>query len=597
MAEERFESREINYRQWLPWTHLFRGFWVALDFKKLLLAAAGIFIMACGWWLLATIFIHSRHKPVWPADFPAQNYMSNEVTTRDEAERAAWTDFKTNRNSWNLLYEAAGPGPGQTVGGDDGYTDAGDLADSPEEFESYKAVEAPSHAYDVNGTRVLAGPKPHGKLSTWPWFEDRGPNQALLLAGRAGHTDEEGVPRHVPWERGHFIDWFVGEQVPVLIEPLVKFLRPVVSLLHPNAQFWDKLYFLLVIGWTLATWAVFGGAITRIAAVQLARNEKIGMVESLRFTLARWRSYLFASFAPLLGIAFLAIALLLFGVGNLIPWFAEVWNGLLWFVPLGLGLLMAFVLVGLIGWPMIHATLSTEGSDSFDALSRSYSYVYQKPWNYLWYALVALSYGALVVFFVGLMGSLTIYLARWGVSLTPGSTRFHRDPAYLFVYAPTSFGWRELLLQGSTVVKGGGVVTQQAIDKYLSSPEFHGWNHIGALLVAFWLGLVFLLIIGFGYSYFWSAGTIIYLLMRRKVDDTDLDEVYLEEEELEEPYTTPAASAPAPPPAGASPVQMVEAPTLRSSAPPAAAPPASSGPEPASPSPGDGTVTTGEGAS
>jgi hypothetical protein len=600
MAEDRFESREINYRQWLPWTHLFRGFWVALDFKKLLLAAAGIFVMACGWWLLATIFLHSRSKPVWPTDFPAQNYKSERITTEQEADLAAWTDFKRHRNSWNLLYEAAGPGPGRTVSGDDGYTDAADLASSPEEFSRIKEVDGSAHVYDVGGTRVQAGPKPHGKLSTWPWFEDRGPNQALLLAGRAGQTDEEGVARHVPWERGHFVDWFVGEQVPVLIEPLVKFLRPVVYLLHPNALGWDTLYFLLVVLWTLATWAIFGGAITRIAAVQLARNEKIGMVEALRFTLARWRSYLFASFAPLVGLAFIAVALLLFGIGNLIPWFAEVWDGLLWFVPLGLGLLMAFVLVGLIGWPMIHATLSTEGSDSFDALSRSYSYVYQKPWNYLWYALVALAYGALVVFFVGLMGSLTIYLARWGVSLTPGSSRFHRDPAYLFVYAPTSFGWRELLLQGSPVVKSGSAVTQQVIDSYVSSPEFHGWNHIGALLVAFWLGLVFLLIIGFGYSYFWSAGTIMYLLMRRKVDDTDLDEVYLEEEELEEPYGPPATGGPAtpPPPASGAPqVQMVEAPTLRPSAPPAAAPPAPAGSEGTAPNPGDGNVATGEGAS
>ena len=42
MVEDKFEPREINLRQWLPWTQLFRGFWIALDHKKLLLAAAGI---------------------------------------------------------------------------------------------------------------------------------------------------------------------------------------------------------------------------------------------------------------------------------------------------------------------------------------------------------------------------------------------------------------------------------------------------------------------------------------------------------------------------------------------------------------------------
>src|SRR5207244_212129 len=107
----------------------------------------------------------------------------------------------------------------------------------------------------------------------------------------------------------------------------------------------------------------------------------------------------------------------------------------------------------LVCWPLIPVTLSAEGSDSFDDLSRSYSYVYQRPWHYLWYCIVALLYGAAIVFFVGFMGSLMVYLGKVGVSETPfsGPKHLNRDPSYLFVYAPTSFGWRPLLLQGATV--------------------------------------------------------------------------------------------------------------------------------------------------
>ena len=85
-----------------------------------------------------------------------------------------------------------------------------------------------------------------------------------------------------------------------------------------------------------------------------------------------------------------------------------------------------------------------------------------------------------------------------------------------------------------------------------------------------------LLVVGFGYSYFWTASTIIYLLMRRKVDDTEMDEIHLEEEP-EQPWTPPA---PAAPPAGepakgnATPAQMVEPPAMRHPVdlPPAASP-------------------------
>ena len=85
------------------------------------------------------------------------------------------------------------------------------------------------------------------------------------------------------------------------------------------------------------------------------------------------------------------------------------------------------------------------------------------------------------------------------------------------------------------------------------------------------------MLLGFGYSYFWGASTIIYLLMRRKVDDTELDEVYLEEDESEEAYSPSAPVAPAPSAPGGqhAPLTMVESPTLRTPPPnSAAAPPA-----------------------
>jgi len=65
MAEEKVEVRDINFRQVLPWTELFRGFQVALDPKKLLLAAAGILLMAIGWWLWAFVFFSSQSMPKW----------------------------------------------------------------------------------------------------------------------------------------------------------------------------------------------------------------------------------------------------------------------------------------------------------------------------------------------------------------------------------------------------------------------------------------------------------------------------------------------------------------------------------------------------
>src|SRR5262249_10330174 len=63
MSEDKVEVRDINYRQTFPWVELFRGFQVALDPKKLLLAAAGIVVMSFGWWLWSLIFFNSSTEP------------------------------------------------------------------------------------------------------------------------------------------------------------------------------------------------------------------------------------------------------------------------------------------------------------------------------------------------------------------------------------------------------------------------------------------------------------------------------------------------------------------------------------------------------
>src|SRR5206468_576369 len=129
-------------------------------------------------------------------------------------------------------------------------------------------------------------------------------------------------------------------------------------------------------------------------------------------------------------------------------------------------------------------------------LSRSYNYVFQSPWNYIWYSLVAVLYGAALVFFVGFMGSLVVYLTKWSLSQTPGTEYFvTRRVDNLFVDAPTSFGWRQLL------------VTHPPDEPLAWYNQF-----ISTPIVSLWVTLVLLLVIGFAYSYYFTAFTMVYLL-------------------------------------------------------------------------------------
>src|SRR5580700_8202014 len=86
-----------------PWTKIFTAFKIALDLKKLTLAAFGILFAWLGWWATGGLFYHLRAYPEYVVK-------SKEIRDKEGPEivKADWDSFKAKRASWNLLYELAG---------------------------------------------------------------------------------------------------------------------------------------------------------------------------------------------------------------------------------------------------------------------------------------------------------------------------------------------------------------------------------------------------------------------------------------------------------------------------------------------------------
>lgn len=561
MADGRDQSGGFNYRTTLPWTNIFRCFQIALDPRKLLVAALGILTMSFLWWLLSHAF--------W--------YKAPTINDPDYSTAVVQRDVEGKIN----------PATGQKYAQDEL-----PAAVEKERFHRYEHDFARWQQLDA-----LAGPG--GRLRTLPWYEYRGRNPFLFVTDFLGGSAED---------RGIALRTFFNDSVPVLVEPLVKLLLPVAKIISPGLTPLTRLYLFLIILSNVAVWAFFGGIITRIAAIQLANKGPVTFMQAVRFVARRYASYVGAPLVPLGIIAAVALGLCIYGLLALIPFVGDV-------ILLGVGLplviiggaIMAVFLVGLVGYPMMYPTLSVEGdqSDTFDALSRSVNYVYQSPWSYIWNWLVAVLYGAAVTMFVLFFASLTVYVGKWAVGLAASAVWSERKPEYLFIYAPESFGWRELLTQDSPYAIRGewvgldrnGNETASAADsvRYVyrykpADPEAYGrarndfyvYNAWGAGLVCFWLTLAFLMMLGFSYSFFWSAATMIYYLMRRKVDEAELDEVY-EDEEAEPPLAPPklaTGTAPAAPSATSAngptslPVVSAPAPAVAPVAPPIASPPA-----------------------
>ena len=268
---------------------------------------------------------------------------------------------------------------------------------------------------------------------------------------------------------------------------------------------------LLIIG--LAIWAVVGGAICRITALQFARDERIGPIQALGFSLSKFTSFFAAPLVPVMIILFIVVLMFLPGFLVAIPYIGEIIGGLLFPLSLLGGFVIALVTVGLIGgFNLMYPTIAVEGSDSFDAISRSFSYVFARPWRMGFYSLIAAVYGAACYLFVRFFAFLLLAGVR-------GSTKFSVN------------------IDGSALINIRG-----KLDAIWPGPAFGqlmpditwlglNWSEkIGAAFIWVSVALVAALVMAFVVSFFYSANTAIYFLLRRRVDATDLNDVFVEQD-------------------------------------------------------------------
>ena len=264
---------------------------------------------------------------------------------------------------------------------------------------------------------------------------------------------------------------------------------------------WQSSLLMLTHGlWTIGVWGVFGGAIARIAALYLTREETLGPLVALRDATTLWPSTTGAPVIALFVAIGLALPLVLLGTLLRLNSLALV-AGLLWGLELAGGLVLAVVLAGLlVGWPLMWACLGVERSDAFDGVSRCYAYVYQRPLHLAFYVLVAALLAFLGDAVVDFFASATITASETALSWGAGNTRLDE------------------LLNADT--------------DQLANQAVNGWKWgLMSLVVAYPLACL------------WPMTVGIYLLLRRQVDATEMDEVTLTAVSPK-PLPTPDPTAP-----------------------------------------------------
>ncbi|MHC4789854.1 MAG: hypothetical protein ACYS8Y_00210 [Planctomycetota bacterium] len=265
-----------------------------------------------------------------------------------------------------------------------------------------------------------------------------------------------------------------------------------------------SIVFFLII---LAVISLTCGSICRIAALQLARDERPGLYEALKFGTQKFTSFFSAPLAPVIIIIFIGLLIFLLGLIGNIPKIGELIIAIFMILALVAGALIAVVLIGTVaGFNLMFPAVAYDGSDCFDAISRSFSYVYAKPWHMGFYTAIAVVYGAICYIFVRFFAFLLLFASRWTIQLG--------------VFTNSS----------ADVNKLTTIWPQPTLQDLVNAPTLAATNwseSIAAFLIYLFLLVIKGLVIAFIISFYFSANTIIYSLMRNRVDNTALEDIYM----------------------------------------------------------------------
>ena len=268
----------------------------------------------------------------------------------------------------------------------------------------------------------------------------------------------------------------------------------------------------------LVIWSVVGGAITRISALEYAKDESIRISEAVKFSFKKFWSFFSSPIVPAIGVVFFALCNVLGGLLGKLGVLGDIFIAFGFPLALLSSLMITFIgVIGFVGLCLMFPTISAEGSDAFDAMSRAYSYVLSKPRKYISYFLISSFYGIVCISFVALAACFIVYITFDTVGIGMGQK--FKDIVDAVKLHP---GYCTLIGASANDFKNG-------LSTLSSKPE-----KLVALSILVSLVTIKTLVIGFALSYLGSVKTIIYFLMRKEVDDIDVTDIYIEGENVEQ---------------------------------------------------------------
>jgi hypothetical protein len=252
----------------------------------------------------------------------------------------------------------------------------------------------------------------------------------------------------------------------------------------------------------LAVWAVGGGAVARMAATEFSLERRTSWTRALAFAISRWGS-LFASIAaPLLVVGILIGVMAVGGWLVLGIPYVKAATSLFYFILLLMGFAGVVILVTyLLAMPMLVPAVACEGTDAIDGIQRCYAYVTGRPLKVILYSAILLVQAVVVTVVLAALAQAAVSLAAWSSTLLVGENL-------------------------SEAVLAQAEAAAQPIAPPVDASNLSGTERFAFGAVRFWMGIPMLLVASFVVSFWFSGGTVLYLLIRQVCDGQDTGELW-----------------------------------------------------------------------
>lgn len=503
---QRVRMEEVDWSAVLPWTCLFRSFHMAISPAKLALALALILLTFAGGKLMDAVAGPRAH----PQEITLHGQLSTEAYEAWKEKAAADRNRELSRALSIVEFNDQTGTLQDLLESDDRFDRAHALIDGyvrkrMAEIQKAYPDDAETQLQRLEQLRQYSGER-HARIAA---VEPIGVFEAAKRYKLDAFERFVAAAASLRFGFGDLIaPQLNDESVVAALRDVCVYLPSWLAAEHP-------VFLVVYVIWFLALLSLFGGAIARLAALDVARSSAMAGQEAndsgaVRFALRNITGYFLA---PLLPVVVLAVVGLVMTVGGFIlfNWpVLDVIGGVVFGLAIALGFVMALILVlYLAGVHLMFPAVAVEGADMFDAVSRAFGYIVGRPWRWLLYNVIAIVYGALTYLLIRTLVYLALRCVHAAVSVWVFTDLGDVSRFEAIMPEPQ---WSRLIYDFDTAPLGTS-------------------SSIAAWLVWIWVFLTALLVAAYAVTYYFCASTWVYLLLRRAVDGNELDDIHRDEAE------------------------------------------------------------------